>query len=503
MTEEPKLAELKTRLGEIDDLRSAASVLNWDQSTYMPPGGAAARGRQLATLSRLAHEKFTDTTIGNLLDDLRPYEKSLPADSDDASLIRITRRDYERSIRVPASHVAEARRHGSASFQAWTQARPADDFAAMQPYLERTLELSREFASFFPGYEHIADPFIELTDEGLRASSVRELFARLRASLVPLVDAITSQPPADDSCLSQPFPESQQLAFGERVIRAFGYDYNRGRQDKTHHPFETRFSIGDVRITTRVDPNRLNDALFATMHESGHGMYEQGVNPEYERTPLARGASPGVHESQSRLWENLVGRSRGFWIAFYPQIQQAFPAQLGNVSLDAFYRAINKVERSLIRVEADEVTYNLHVMLRFDLELDLLDGTLAVRDLADAWRERYQRDVGVAPPDSRDGVLQDVHWYAGRIGGGFQGYTIGNILGAQFYAAAMRDQPEIPSEVQRGEFERLHRWLRERIYYHGRKYTAPELVERVTGGPISIDPYIAYLRNKFGELYQL
>ncbi|MBI3971368.1 MAG: carboxypeptidase M32 [Chloroflexi bacterium] len=308
---------------------------------------------------------------------------------------------------------------------------------------------------------------------------------------------------ADDSCLRQRFPEAQQWAFGEEVIKRFGYDFTRGRQDKTHHPFTTKFSIGDVRITTRVNKHDLREALFATMHEAGHAVYEQGVSPDFEGTPLAQGTSAGVHESQSRLWENVVGRSRPVWEHLYPRLQAIFLDQLGGVSLDAFYRAINKVERSLIRVEADEVTYNLHIMVRFNLELDLLEGRLPVRDLPEAWRTRYHAHLGVTPPDSRDGAMQDVHWFAGRIGGMFQGYTLGNILAAQFYDCAVRARPEVPGELAVGEFGTLRTWLTEQIYRHGRKFTMAELVERITGGPLRIEPYVAYLRRKYGELYQL
>jgi carboxypeptidase Taq len=500
---EPKLQELKTRLLEVDDLNAAAAVLSWDQTTYMPPGGAEARGRQLATLSRLAHEKFTAAEVGRLLDDLRPYEESLPYDSDEAALIRVTRREFERRVKVPAEFIARFQTHAAASYQAWTTARPNNDFSQMVPHLEQNVAFSRELADFFPGYQHIADPLIDLADYGMKASTVGALFAQLRAALVPLVQAITAQPPADDSVLRQSFPEADQLAFGMQVIRAFGFDFERGRQDKTHHPFATKFSIGDVRITTRVKENDLGEALFSTLHESGHAMYEQGICPDYEGTPLNGGTSAGVHESQSRLWENLVGRSRGFWEHYYPQLQAAFPAQLSAVPLDQFYRAINKVQRSLIRTDADEVTYNLHVMLRFDLELALLEGRLAVADLADAWHERYQSDLGLEPPDHHDGVLQDVHWYAGQVGGVFQGYTLGNILSAQFYARAVEAHPDIPAQVGRGEFGTLHGWLRTNIYEPGSKFTAPELVERVTGGPLSIEPYIQYLRTKYGELYAL
>ncbi len=500
---EAKLKELKARLLEVSDLNAAAALLYWDQTTYMPPGGAPARARQIATLRRLAHEKFTDPAIGKLLDDLRLYEESLPYDSDDASLIRVTRRDYEKAIKVPPAFMAELSSHIAATYEVWAKARPANDFAAVQPYLEKTLDLSRQLANFFPGYEHIADPLIDFSDPGMTASAVSTLFAELRQQLAPIVQAITAQPPADDSCLHQAFPEAQQLAFGQEVIRRFGYDFRRGRQDKTHHPYMTKFSLGDVRITTRVKENDLGEALFSTMHEAGHALYEQGIRTEYEGTPLARGASSGIHESQSRLWENLVGRSLSFWRSFYPRLQAVFPDQLGNVSLETFYQAINKVERSLIRTDADEVTYNLHVIIRFELELALLEGQLTVRDLPEAWRERYEADLGIAPPDDRDGVLQDVHWYSGVIGGAFQGYTLGNIISAQFFEAALQAHPEIPAEIEQGEFGTLHTWLKEHIYQHGRKYMPAELIERVTGSPLTIEPYIRYLRTKYGELYQL
>lgn len=498
-----KLAELRARLIEIDDLNSAAALLNWDQSTYMPPGGATARGRQIATLARLSHEKTIDPAVGRLLDELRPYEQSLPFEHDDAALIRVSRRGYERLAMVPSELVAEISAHTAASYQAWTAARPANDVGAMIPYLERTLELSRRLADCFPGYQHIADPLIDFADYGMRAETVRALFAELRAELAPLAQTITGQAPADEACLLQHYPEAQQKAFGEAIIARFGYDFSRGRQDKTHHPFATKFSIGDVRITTRFKENDLSDGLFSTLHEAGHAMYEQGVNMAYEGTPLASGTSAGVHESQSRLWENLVGRSRPFWEHFYPQLQAAFPDQLGAVPLETFFRAINKVQRSLIRTDADEVTYNLHVLLRFDLELALLEGSLAVEDLPEAWSARYSEDLGITPPDHRDGVLQDVHWFGGLIGGAFQGYTLGNILSAQLFDTARQARPAIDAELARGEFGALHGWLREQIYSQGSKYTAPELIERVTGGPLQIGPYIAYLRRKYGELYQL
>jgi carboxypeptidase Taq len=303
--------------------------------------------------------------------------------------------------------------------------------------------------------------------------------------------------------LKQHFPAEDQIQFGKQVVRDFGYDFERGREDLSPHPFTTSFSINDVRITTRIKEKDLTEALFGTLHEAGHGMYEQGINPTYEGLPLADGTSSGVHESQSRLWENIIGRSKPFWQHYYPELKELFPEQLGQVSLDAFYKAINKVSRSLIRTDADEVTYNLHVMIRFDLEQQLLEGKLKVADLPEAWAARYASDLGVAPPDHGDGVLQDVHWFAGRIGGMFQGYTLGNVLSAQFYNAALQSAPEITEQTGSGSFIALYTWMKENIYQHGRKYTALDLVERATGGPVQVQPYIDYLKEKFGEIYDL
>ncbi len=500
---EKKLEQLKIRLHEVNDLNMISALLGWDQSTYMPPGGAAARGRQLATIGKLAHEKFIDPEIGKLLDGLRPFEESLPYDSDDASLIRVTRRSYEKATKIPAQLVSDFSAHNAAAYQAWAKARPENDFTAVQPYLEKTVEFSRQIADCFPGYDHIADPLIDFADEGMKAESIRVLFGELRQELVPIVQAITAQKPADASCILQPFPADEQLAFGRPIIEQFGFDFNRGRQDMTHHPFMTKFSLGDVRITTRVKDDDLTEALFSTLHEAGHAMYEQGIRMELEGTPLAGGTSSGVHESQSRLWENIVGRSLGFWRHYYPQLQAAFPQQLGNVGLDTFYRAINRVAKSLIRTDADEVTYNLHVMIRFDLELQLLEGTLAVKDLPEAWHGRYQSDLGIQAPDDIDGVLQDVHWYGGTVGGSFQGYTLGNIMSATIYDQALKAHSNIPAQIEQGQFGTLHTWLVDNVYQHGSKFTADELIERVTGSPLTIAPYITYLRSKFGALYTL
>ena len=496
-----ELRELRARLLEVNDLSMAAALLRWDQATYMPPGGAPARGRQLSTLSRIAHDRFTAPEFERALEAAERRVDGFPADDVDAALVRLTRREFDRAVKVPSDFISEMNEHAATSYQVWTDARPKNDFAAVRPMVEKMLDLSRRLAGFFPGHDHPADPLIDEPDRGMTVASVRTLFGELRARLVPLVQAIAERPLADDSCVRHPAPRERQLAFGLEVIRRFGYDFDRGRQDMTPHPFMTKFSLGDVRITTRAREDEITDALFSTLHECGHALYEQGIDPSFEGTPLAEGASAGLHESQSRLWENLVGRSRPFWEYFYPRIQEAFPEALRGVSLDTFYRAINKVERSLVRTDADEVTYNLHVMLRFDLELQMLEGSLAVADLPKAWRERFEADFGIPVPDDRNGVMQDVHWYGVRIGGVFQGYTLGNILSAQLFEAAEQAHPTIRAEIAKGEFRTLHGWLRDKLYRHGSMFTPDELVQRVTGKAMSIDPYMRYLWGKYGPLY--
>lgn len=502
-SDHPNIQALKNLLTATSDLRSAASVLYWDMTTYMPPHGAAARGRQLALLSRLAHDRFVDPAIGRLLDDVQPYIEGLPDDHDDAALWRVTRRAYDLETRVPSDFVAEATEFSTVIYDAWTRARPANDFDSVRDLLKRALDYSRRYADFFAPYDHIADPSIDQVDFGMKTATVRALFARLREQLVPIVAAITAQTPTDDAVLRRHYPEAAQLAFGLDVIKDYGFDFSRGRQDKTHHPFMTRFSTGDVRITTRVDEHFFNDALFSTLHEAGHAMYELGIDPAYDGLPLGGGTSAGVHESQSRTWENIVGRSRAFWSHYYPALQQYFPTQLSDVPLDMFYRAINKVTPSLIRVDADEVTYNLHVMIRFEIEAALLEGSMEIDDLPRVWNERYTQDLGITPRDDKDGCLQDVHWFGGGFGGQFQGYTLGNLISAQFYDAALKAHPEIPTEIGQGKFDALHTWLKDNVYVHGSKYTAPELVRRVTGADVQVEPLIGYLRRKYGELYTL
>ena len=503
MTVEADFKQLKERLQAIEDLHGAEAALTWDQATYVPRGGVEARARQLALLSSLAHERLTDPAIGRLLDSVTPWADRQGADSDAAALVRVARRDYDRATRVPPAFVHRLTEHTSTSYHTWERARPANDFAAVRPFLETTVELSRELASFHPGYAYPYDALIDLAEDGLTVQEVRRLFGELRAGLVPLIEKIRSRPEVDDGCLTGDFPEGAQRAFGETVVRSFGYDFGRGRQDKTAHPFMIKLGRGDVRITTRYRDDCLSDGLFSTLHEAGHAMYEQGIDDALDGTPLFHGTTAGVHESQSRLWENLVGRSLPFWEHWYPRLKEAFPNALNGAGVETFYRAINKVAPSLIRVEADEVTYNLHVMLRFDLEMALLEGKLAVADLPDAWRERIRADLGVTPTDDRDGAMQDVHWYGGIVGGAFQSYTLGNVMSAQFFAAARRSVGDLDQQLGSGEFGPLRDWLTANLYRHGRKFTPPELVRRATGEPLSITPYLGYLNTKYGAIYGL
>lgn len=487
---EPLLA----RLQEIENLGGALSLLTWDQSVKMPPGGAEARARQLATLGRLRHERWLDPGLER---DLMAVERDAP-DGATADLVRVVRHDLERASRVPNDYVARSAAHAAATYDAWLDARRGGAIARVVGMLERTLDLSLEYAAFFPQVAHPADALIDDADEGATVASLRPLFGSLRDALVPRVAAWSAAPPAPPLPVG-PFAVDEQLAAALELAQAFGYDLERGRQDLTAHPFAIRFAHGDVRITTRAKPDDLTEVLFSTLHEAGHAMYEQGVDPGLEGTPLAEGASAGVHESQARLWENQVARSRAFWDFALPGLQRRFPA-LAGVDVDAAFRAVNRVQPSLIRTDADEVTYNLHVIVRFDLELELLEGRLAVRDLPEAWAERYAADLGVTPNGDADGWLQDVHWFAGTIGGSFQGYTLGNVLSAQFFAAAARDLGDVDAQMAVGDFAPLRTWLSENVYRHGRRKPVDRLVRDATGGPLDLRPYLAYLDRKFGGL---
>ncbi len=499
---EDKLEQLKTILAESSDLLHVAHLLEWDQQTYMPIEGAEARGEQIGTIKKLEHLLFTSEEMGRLLDDLTPLAAQLPPDSDTACLIKVTRRRYERKTRVPADMVAELAQLTSIAFSVWQQARPANDFARFRPHLEKIVDYRRRYAELFAPYEHIYDPLLDGYEPGMKTAEVQAIFRDLRPLQVALIKAIRQKPQVDDSFLHQHFDEQKQWDFGVEVITKFGYNWRRGRQDKAAHPFTTDFDIKDVRITTRILPNYVGSALFSTMHECGHALYDMGVDLSFRRTPLADLDSLALHESQSRLWENLVGRSLPFWEHFYPRLQEYFPQQLGNIDLWTFYKGINKVEPSLIRVEADEATYNLHIMLRLELEIALMEGSLEVKDLPEAWNSRMQDYLGVTPPNDRDGVLQDVHWADGYIGY-FSTYALGNLVSLQLWERINADIPDLSEQIRRGEFSALLGWLVEHIHRHGSKFDAQELVMRITGSKINPAAYMRYLNTKYGEIYNL
>jgi carboxypeptidase Taq len=497
-----EMTRFKQILAEVSDLNNAAALLDWDQQTYMPPRGAIARGHQLATLERLAHLRFTSDEMGSLLEDLKRKAADLDPDSDDARLIRVTARRFDKQVKVPGDLVAEFARVTAIAQQTWQQAKAEDNFSLFQPHLEKVVELRRAYADLFAPYDHIYDALLDDFEPGLKTADVQKIFTDLRPQQVELIKAIGEKPAIDSSFLLQYYDEQKQWDFSKQVATRFGYDWQRGRLDKSAHPFTTNFGIDDVRITTRVLPENLSSTLFGTMHETGHALYEMGVDPALERTPLARGASLAVHESQSRMWENLVGRSYPFWIYFYPRLQDAFPTQLGGVSLDAFYKAINKVEPSLIRVEADEATYNLHIMLRLELEIELIEGAVAVKDLPEAWNARMQDYLGIKPASDAQGVLQDIHWSGGSIGY-FSTYALGNLISVQLWERIQLDLPTLEDQIRKGEFSELLGWLREHIHRYGAKYEPQELVQRITGSKIDAAPYVRYLWDKYGKIYDL
>jgi len=498
-----KTERLRELLGEIFDLNAASAVLGWDQQTYMPPGGAEARAQQLSTLSRLSHDKFVCDDFGAALQSAQSEVAKLPLENDDAALVRRTARDFDKQHRVPSEWVAEFSLETARAHPIWEKARAEADFPHFKPALEIIVRLKRDYAEFFRPYEHVYDPLIDDFEPGMPTRQVKAVFDILRPQQVELLRATKEHGrPVSDAPVRQAFDIEKQRQFGVAVIKELGYDFNRGRLDKAVHPFTTSFGIDDVRITTRYDPDFLNDALFSTIHECGHALYEQGITSSLDRTPLASGTSMAVHESQSRMWENFVGRSRPFWVAFYPRLQVLFPGLLGKVKLADFYRAINKVEPSLIRVDADEATYNLHIMLRFELEIELMSGTLAVQDLPEAWNARMRDYLGITPPDDAQGVLQDVHWSFGGFGY-FPTYALGNLVAAQLWEQIAKDIPDLEAQIARAEFAGLLAWLRENIHRHGAKYYPVELLQRVTGQDLTPEPYLRYLRRKFGEVYDL
>jgi carboxypeptidase Taq len=490
------LRALKARLAEISDLARAGMVLAWDQKVTMPEGGHPARAEQLATLSKVIHERFVDDELGRLLESLRPLEESLDYDSDDASLIRVTRRDWEKQRRVPTELRVEMTRAAALGNQVWIEARATNDFAKFLPALQRNLELKRQYVDCFEWEDSPYTPLLDDFEPHMLTSEVAEVFGTVRPVLAELVQ---QAPRVDASFLGQRFEPEKQEAFCKRILATLGLEEGSYRLDPTVHPFCTSFSNRDVRLTTRFNDTGI-DSLWSTMHEAGHGHYAHGIADSLQRTTLASSPSLGLNESQSRTWENLVGRSRPFWLHWYEPLQGTFPAQLGDVDLETFLAAINRAEPGLIRVEADETTYSLHIILRFELEQRLIEGSLDPKDLPEAWGDGMADLLGVEVPDDTHGVLQDIHWSQGGIGY-FPTYALGNVISLQIWASVREAIPDLDAQMEAGELGELATWLRDNLYSLGRKFTPKETIERLTGTPtIDPEPYLAYLREKLAAL---
>jgi carboxypeptidase Taq len=490
------VARLKALVGDVMDLRHAADLIEWDERVCMPPGGQAVHSEMSAALRRLAHEKFTTSQVGDVLEDARRDVAGRDPETTDARMVMVVSRDYARATRVPAEFVAEHAAAVSAAQHTWAAARARSDFAQFAPHVEKIVDLKRRYVSFFPPSDHPYDVLLDEYEPGMKTADVRRLFESLRTRQVALIKALDGRPAPPADFLAASYDEDDIRRFADHVVTSFGFDWTRGRQDKSVHPFATGIGASDVRITTRWVDGQPFALLFGTMHEAGHAMYEQGVAGEHQRTLLEGGASLGVHESQSRLWENLVGRSRPFWNHFFPQLQAACSSQLRGVTVEAFYNAINRVQPSLVRVEADEATYNLHIMLRVELELALIEGSLRVADLPDAWNAKMQEYLGLTPPNHAKGVLQDIHWAAGLFGY-FATYTIGNVIAAQLWERYGQVHPARDADIARGDFSGLLAWLRTELHQHGRKFEPQELVRKITGSAVDPQPYLHYLETKF------
>jgi carboxypeptidase Taq len=485
-------------------LASCSSVLGWDEQTYLPPGGAEHRANQLGLLAGLVHERATSPRRGELISTLESGNRADEPNSPRAAVLREARHDYDRATKLPRTLVEEISRVTTLSQQAWVEARKANSFSQFLPWLEKVVDLKRQEAEAI-GYGNGVpyDALLDAYEPGAKTADIAAVFMPLRNELVELVAKIQgSSFRPQIEILTRRYPVDAQREFSIEAARQIGFSFHDGRLDVAAHPFCSGFGPGDCRLTTRYDEHHFPGAFFGTLHEAGHGIYEQGLSRDAYGTPLGDSTSLGIHESQSRMWENLVGRSRAFWKRFFGPARNTFPEALSDVSFDEFYAAINDVRPSFIRVEADEVTYNLHIMLRFELEQALVAGDLQAKEMPGVWNETFTRYFDITPPDDAQGCLQDIHWSSGLIGY-FPTYALGNMYASQFFAAARKSLGDLDSRFERGEFQPLKQWLNENIHRRGRQYRAGKLVEIVTGEPLSHQPLMSHLRTKFEELYQL
>ena len=484
------LTQLKTRLEEVNDLGNVTGLLGWDQRVYMPPAGAMIRGRQMGLLQRLMHEQLIEPEVGKLLDELGD---SLDPESDDGAFVRVARRNYEKSVQVPPELSAEMARAAAEGAGAWMEAKQKSDFSIFLPALEKNIETRHRYIACFEPRDEPYDVLLDDFEPEMETAEVRRIFAEIKPEIVELVAA---QREVDDSFLTGNFPVDRQEKLSHEIVEMFGMRPNSWRIDPTEHPFAGGPGNDDIRITTHYYPDSL-ESVFSTMHEYGHGLYEHQIPHRFASLPIGTGASLGLHESQSRLWENLVGRSAPFWRFYYPTLQSRFPEQLGSVEQDAFVAAVNKVQPSLIRIRADEVTYGLHVILRFELEQDIVNGRVELRDLPEVWNQKMWDYLGVEVPDDANGVLQDMHWSMGAIGY-FSTYLLGTVMSVQIWEKAVEDLGDMDGKLERGEFAPLREWLGEHVHALGAKFTPQETLRKATGSTIDARPYLAYLKRKYG-----
>jgi carboxypeptidase Taq len=485
---------------ECYNVRFAAGILEWDQETMMPPKGVGERANQLATLAKVYHEMFTSKRMADYLDELQKpvmYEILMP---EEQANVREIAWEFKRESALPSDLVKEIAKHTSLSLEAWKEARQKDEFPIFQPFLEKMTELKIRAAELIGYEDNLYDALLDEYEPGTSTKKVKVVFDDLQAKLVPIVKSIADADfTPDEGILTREFDLDTQKAFGTQVVTDIGYDFERGRLDEAAHPF-TSGAIGDVRITTRYNPKDIRPALFANIHEAGHAMYQQGLDPGHYATPMGDAIGLGFHESQSRMWENLVGRSMPFWRHYYPKLQEAFPRQFGSVAIEDFYAAANLVKPSLIRVEADEVTYNLHILVRFDIELKMMNGEVPVSEIPALWNEKYEEYLGITPPNDALGCMQDIHWSMG-IQGYFPTYTLGNLIAAQMWRTIQKQIPDLEQQIEQGRFSTLLSWLNENVHRPGKMYRSDEMVQHLTGEPLNADYFIGYLKGKFGPIY--
>jgi len=492
-----KYSEYVAIMQQIADFQHAAAMLEWDQEVYMPKRGAQQRARQLSTLATAAHELATSSQLGQLLQDLAGQGSLTPTEK---SNVLLSLEDYNKHSKLPSSFVSKLSMQTSVCYNAWLEARNSNDFKVFAPHLADMVALKLQQAQYFGYEQHPYDALLNEYEKGATVQMLDPIFQGLKEQLPALLQQIVAKPQVDNQCLLQHFPKQQQWDFSIQVLQDMGYDFEAGRQDYAAHPFTTSFGSQDVRITTRVDEHDFASLFWSTVHEGGHALYEQGLPAEQYGLPLGVATSLGIHESQSRLWENNIARGLNFWKHYFPKLQQIFPKQLGDCSLQQFYNALNKVAPSFIRTEADELTYHFHVMIRYEVEKAILSQSVAASDMQQLWNDSYSKYLGIRPEHDNQGILQDVHWSHGSFGY-FPTYSLGSFYAVQLINQARLDINNLDEQVESGTFGALKTWLQQNVHQYGRQYTSNELCKRITGSPLDVTHFIRYATDKYGAIY--